>query len=40
MLGVVAAGAAVFGERELLGCVGLVSFGNVVEMTAFGAFQA
>lgn len=40
MLGVVAAGAAVLGEGELLGGVGFVPFGDIVEMTAFGAFQA
>ena len=37
---VLAAGAAVFGEVQFLGSFGLVSLGDVVEVTANGAFQA
>ena len=35
----VAAGAAVLTDDQLLGGICLVSFGDVVEVTAFGAFQ-
>jgi|GEM_PF-5045927 len=38
MLGMLAASAAVFTQNEFLGSVGFVSFGDVIEMPAFGAF--
>lgn len=38
MFCVCSAGAAVFGEVELLGGVGLVTLGDVVKITALGAF--
>jgi len=37
VLGVLAAGAAVFGENEFFRSVGLISFGDIVEVPAFGA---
>ena len=39
MLGVFSAGTTVFGESKFLWSVCLVSFGDVVEMTTFSAFQ-
>lgn len=38
MVSMQATGAAVFTDDEFLGSVGLVTFGDVVEMPAFGAF--
>lgn len=38
MLGVLTTSTAVLGESQLFGSVGLVAFGDVVEMPAFGAF--
>ena len=38
--GVLAAGAAVFGECQFFRCLGLVAFRKVVEVGADGAFQA
>jgi len=38
--GVLAAGAAVLGERQLFRSFGLVAFTDIVEIAADGAFQA
>lgn len=38
MVSMQATGAAVLTDDEFLGSVGLVTFGDVVEMPAFGAF--
>ena len=40
MFGVVSAGATIFRDSELLGCIGLVPFGDIVEVPALGAFQS
>jgi len=39
MSSVLAAGAAVLGERQFFRGFGLVSLGEVIEVTADGAFQ-
>ena len=38
MVGVHTTGSAVLAYNKLLGSVGLVTFGDVVEMPTFGAF--
>lgn len=38
MVGVYSTGSAVLTDDEFFGSVGLVAFGDVVEMPAFGAF--
>lgn len=39
MLGVFTAGTAVLAQNELFGGIGFISFGDVVEVPTFGAFQ-
>jgi len=39
VLGVVSAGTTIFRDSKLLGCVGFIPFGDIVEMSTFGAFQ-
>ena len=40
MLGVVSAGTTIFRDSKLLGCVGFIPFGDIVEVPALGAFQS
>ncbi|OIN91666.1 hypothetical protein AUJ42_01425 [Candidatus Collierbacteria bacterium CG1_02_44_10] len=39
MLGMISTSATVFADSKLLWSVGLVAFGNIVEVTAFSAFK-
>jgi len=39
MFGVLTAGTAVLEESDFFGSIGLVAFGDIVEVPALGAFQ-
>ena len=39
MFGVFTTSTTVLGNSQFFGCIGLISFCDVVEMSAFGAFQ-